>query len=52
MVDCHVAVIFSISGDFDLDFRAMYCCVGLWNAFFLFLYAIFDLSKVMKWSTR
>ncbi|KAH3842166.1 hypothetical protein DPMN_115661 [Dreissena polymorpha] len=48
----YTKIIFSICEDFDLDFTAMYCCVGLWNTFFLFLYAFFDLSKVMKWSTR
>ncbi|OTF76178.1 sodium bicarbonate transporter-like protein [Euroglyphus maynei] len=30
----------------------MYACVGLWNTFFLVLYAVFDLSKLMKWCTR
>ncbi|XP_052793413.1 solute carrier family 4 member 11-like isoform X2 [Mya arenaria] len=48
----YTKIIYSICGDFDLNFRAMYCCVGLWNAFFLFLYSFFDLSRVMKWSTR
>ena len=45
-------VIYSISEDFQLDFLAMYSCVGLWNAFFLLLYSFFGLSKLMKWSTR
>lgn len=53
---CHplfaIAVIYSICQDFDIDFPAMYACVGLWNSFFLFLYSAFDLSVLMKWSTR
>lgn len=46
------AVIYNICEDFQLDFHAMYACVGLWNTFFLVLYAVFDLSKLMKWCTR
>lgn len=46
------AVIYSICEDFDIDFPAMYACVGLWNSLFLFLYSAFDLSVLMKWSTR
>ncbi|XP_060581235.1 solute carrier family 4 member 11-like [Ruditapes philippinarum] len=48
----YTKIIYSICEDFDLDFQAMFCCVGLWNTFFLFLYSAFDLSDVMKWSTR
>ncbi|XP_053399229.1 solute carrier family 4 member 11-like isoform X2 [Mercenaria mercenaria] len=48
----YTKIIYSICEDFDLDFEAMFCCVGLWNTFFLFLYSAFDLSEVMKWSTR
>ncbi|KAK7496612.1 hypothetical protein BaRGS_00012264, partial [Batillaria attramentaria] len=45
-------IIYNISSDFDLNFPAMYACVGLWNAFFLVLYSIFDLSILMQFSTR
>ncbi|XP_070197517.1 solute carrier family 4 member 11-like [Littorina saxatilis] len=45
-------IIYNISEDFDLNFPAMYACVGLWNAFFLILYSIFDLSILMQFSTR
>ncbi|KAL4230219.1 hypothetical protein ACF0H5_010604 [Mactra antiquata] len=48
----YTKIIYSICQDFDLNFQAMFCCVGLWNTFFLFLYSAFDLSVVMKWSTR
>lgn len=48
----YIKVIYNICEDFDLDFYAMYACVGLWNTFFLLLFAIFDASKLMKWCTR
>ncbi|XP_061163740.1 solute carrier family 4 member 11-like isoform X2 [Saccostrea echinata] len=48
----YTKIIFSICEDFDIDFPAMYACVGLWNSLFLFLYSAFDLSVLMKWSTR
>lgn len=48
----YIKVIHDICEDFGFDFMAMYACVGLWNSFFLFLYVIFDASKIMKWCTR
>ncbi|XP_048774701.1 solute carrier family 4 member 11-like [Ostrea edulis] len=48
----YTKIIYSISQDFDINFQAFYACVGLWNSFFLFLYSAFDLSVLMKWSTR
>ncbi|XP_064608647.1 solute carrier family 4 member 11-like [Liolophura sinensis] len=48
----YTKIIYSISEDFDLDFRAMFCMVGLWNTFFLILYSVFGLSVLMKFSTR
>ena len=45
-------VIYNICEDFQLDFYSMYACVGLWNTFFLIVYAVFDVSKLMKWCTR
>lgn len=30
----------------------MFACVGLWNSAFLIIYAVFDVSKMMKWSSR
>ena len=47
-----IAVIYSICEDFELDFFAFYAAVGLWSAFFLILYSLFDVSRLMKWSTR
>ena len=46
------SVIFTICEDFEIDFVAMFGCVGLWNTFFLFIYSFFDLSVLMQWSTR
>lgn len=48
----YTKIIFSISEDFDLDFRAFFACVGLWNAGFLVLYSLFGVSRLMKWSSR
>nr|AKN21413.1 slc4a-8 [Schmidtea mediterranea] len=47
-----VKIISSICNDYDLDFFAMYSCVGLINSLLLILYAMFDISKLMRWSTR
>ncbi|KAK8769883.1 hypothetical protein V5799_013652 [Amblyomma americanum] len=48
----YIDVIYDISQDFGFDFTAMYAWVGLWNSFFLFIYVVFDASKIMKWCTR
>lgn len=45
-------VILNICQDFQLNFHAMYACVGLWNSLFLIIFSIFDVSRIMKWSTR
>lgn len=49
-----VPVIFSLSEYYEIvdQFEAFYCCVGLWTSFFLFLSAIFNMSKIMKYCTR
>ncbi|XP_022252508.1 sodium bicarbonate transporter-like protein 11 [Limulus polyphemus] len=48
----YIKVIYSICEDFHLNFYAMYACVGLWNTFFLIIYALCDASKLMTFSTR
>jgi len=48
----YIKVIYIICTDFGLNFYAFYCCVGLWSSFFLVLYSLFDVSRLMKWSTR
>jgi len=50
---CNVnAVIHNICEDWELDFMGMFACTGLWNSFFLLIYAVTDASKLMKWCTR
>ncbi|XP_076968651.1 solute carrier family 4 member 11 isoform X4 [Tamandua tetradactyla] len=44
----YIQVIQSICDDYQLDFNAFYAWTGLWNCFFLALYALFNLSLVMK----
>ncbi|XP_071952176.1 solute carrier family 4 member 11-like [Antedon mediterranea] len=48
----YIKVIYNICEDLELNFFAMYACVGLWNAFFLFIYSVVDASLLIKWSTR
>ncbi|CAF2958949.1 unnamed protein product [Rotaria sp. Silwood2] len=48
----YVKVIFVLCTWYRLDFRDTYALVGLWNSFFLILYSLFGVSKIMKWSTR
>lgn len=38
--------------DYSYPFLPMYAAIGLWNAFFLILYSMFDVSRLMKWCTR
>jgi len=45
-------VIYYICEDWELDFVSMYACTGLWNSFFLIIYALTDASNLMKWCTR
>lgn len=48
----YTKVIKNISDDLGLDFVAMYACTGLWNAFFLLIYAFSGASRLMKWVSR
>ncbi|XP_039719792.1 solute carrier family 4 member 11 isoform X4 [Pteropus medius] len=41
-------VIRGICDDYDLDFSTFYAWTGLWNSFFLALYAFFNLSLIMS----
>ena len=47
-----IKIIYTISLDFNIDFLAFYAAIGLWNTFFLFLYSFFNMSVLMKFSTR
>ncbi|XP_068928516.1 solute carrier family 4 member 11 isoform X2 [Petaurus breviceps papuanus] len=44
----YIHVIRGICDDYHLDFNAFYAWTGLWNSFFLAVYAIFNLSLLMK----
>ncbi|XP_004634378.2 sodium bicarbonate transporter-like protein 11 isoform X1 [Octodon degus] len=44
----YTQVIRIICDDYNLDFNAFYAWTGLWNSFFLALYAFFNLSLVMS----
>lgn len=48
----YTKVIYNICEDWKLDFVGMFACTGLWNSFFLLIYAFTDASKLMKWFTR
>lgn len=43
-----LAVIRGICDDYNLNFSTFYAWTGLWNSFFLTLYALFNLSLVMS----
>jgi len=45
-------VIHTLCGIYQLDFRDTYALIGLWSSFFLIIYSVFGVSKIMKWSTR
>ncbi|XP_054165989.1 solute carrier family 4 member 11-like [Oppia nitens] len=45
-------VVYDISEDLSVDFFDVFACVGLWNALFVIMYALFDVSYLMKWCTR
>ncbi|XP_061292670.1 solute carrier family 4 member 11 isoform X4 [Bos javanicus] len=44
----YINVIRGICDDYNLDFSTFYAWTGLWNSFFLTLYALFNLSLVMS----
>ncbi|KAG9509235.1 Sodium bicarbonate transporter-like protein 11, partial [Fragariocoptes setiger] len=50
--DSHLGVIYTMCTDYGYSFPAMYAAVGLWNGIFLAIYAVFDVSKLMKYCTR
>ncbi len=45
-------IIFSVSKDFGTDFLAFFALVGAWNTFFLTIYSFFNMSVLMKYSSR
>jgi len=47
-----IKIIYSIASDFGVEFLPFYAAIGLWNTFFLFLYSFFNMSVLMKFSSR
>ena len=47
-----IKIIYSIASDFGVPFLPFYAAIGLWNTFFLFLYSVFNMSVLMKFSSR
>ncbi|XP_037635666.1 sodium bicarbonate transporter-like protein 11 isoform X1 [Sebastes umbrosus] len=43
-----ISVIRGICDDYDIDFKAFYACIGLWNSLFLILGGLFNVSLFMK----
>ena len=47
-----IKTIYTIALDNGINFLAFYGAIGLWNTFFLFLYSFFNMSRLMKYSSR
>ena len=45
-------IILLVADDFDYPFLPFFAMVGIWNSFFLIIYAVFNLSILMKFSSR
>ena len=45
-------IILLVAKDFDYPFLPFFAMVGIWNSFFLIIYAVFNLSTLMKFSSR
>ena len=45
-------IILGVADEFDFEFLPFFAMVGIWNSFFLIIYAIFNLSFLMKYSSR
>ncbi|XP_070540648.1 solute carrier family 4 member 11-like [Ptychodera flava] len=48
----YAKLVYTVSEDMGAHFLAVYATVGMSCSIFLAIYAILDLSKFMKWSTR
>uniref|UniRef100_S4RRA9 Solute carrier family 4 member 11 n=1 Tax=Petromyzon marinus TaxID=7757 RepID=S4RRA9_PETMA len=48
----YIYAIRTICDEFELDFHAYYACIGLWNSFFLTLYALLHMSTRLHLSKR
>jgi len=45
-------IILLVADDFKYPFLPFFAMVGIWNSFFLIIYAVFNLSILMKFSSR
>ena len=45
-------IILEVSRQFEYEFLPFFAMVGIWNSFFLIIYAVFNLSILMKFSSR
>ena len=45
-------IILLVAQDFNYPFLPFFAMVGIWNSFFLIIYAVFNLSTLMKFSSR
>ena len=45
-------IILQVAKEFQFEFLPFFAMVGIWNSFFLIIYAIFNLSFLMKFSSR
>ena len=52
LVALYSKVVYEISLNLEEDFFTVYALVGLWNTLFIFLYSIFGLSNLIRFSTR
>ena len=45
-------IIIEVASNIGVPFLPFFALVGFWNSFFLIIYAVFNLSKLMKYSSR
>ena len=45
-------IILQVAKEFNFSFLPFFAMVGIWNSFFLLIYSIFNLSILMKFSSR
>ncbi len=51
-ISLYIRIVYGVCELNKLDFSAMYAWVGLWTCFFLIMYSIFNLSVLMRFSTK
>ncbi|KAE9549630.1 hypothetical protein FO519_007152 [Halicephalobus sp. NKZ332] len=51
-ISIYIEVIHTICKNGNFDFFKMFTTTGLWCSFFLFIFAVFEFSKIMKYAKR